>query len=620
MTPVQAAAREAYQAGLSIVPPAEDGSKRPAPTWPPDALGRVGSWAPFQTTRVTPEAARLWYGPRVGIGVACGAVSDSLECLDFDDRAAYDRFVEACGFAGLAALVRRVEDGYCEDTPKGGVHWLYRCSEIAGNQKLAVRPIGQVVETLIETRGQGGYVVVAPSNSVIHETGRPYVLRSGRFSTIATIEPDERRDLFAVARSLDESVRQVEAYRRGQASGDGRPGDAYAQQTSWASILEPHGWTLAYQRGEEAYWRRPGKAQGVSATTNCRGLDYLIVFSSSTPFETNRGYGKFSAYAKLNHADDYAAAAKALAGNGYAPPQTALAVAAVPPNVPAEDRTPRIQHIREAATALYATFDDGPPKVVSTPFWKLNFLCSGGFAPGELIFLGARPGVGKTAMAIELARFAARRDPVLFVSREMINQAITRRLVAQDSRVNASRLRKRDVEVRDYQPLADSIVRVSALNLYLTDEATSLTHIHWLMENPPAGTEAWKFLIVDYLQLVRAPREVKERRFQVEAVSQGLKAIALKFKLPVLCLTSLRRPLQGNPEPTTADLRESGELEHDADIILLLHKENPEANAVSLRIAKNRDGAIGVQAMIFTSECVSFSEAEPDPARHGAPS
>jgi replicative DNA helicase len=115
-------------------------------------------------------------------------------------------------------------------------------------------------------------------------------------------------------------------------------------------------------------------------------------------------------------------------------------------------------------------------------------------------------------------------------------------------------------------------------------------------------------VIVDYLQLVAAPREVKDRRLQVEAVSLGLKTLALQHRIPLLCLSSVSRPAAGNPEPSLSSLRESGELEHDADVVLLLHRPVEEGEEVVCRIAKNRSGAVGKVSLTFRPAWVTFDE------------
>jgi replicative DNA helicase len=110
---------------------------------------------------------------------------------------------------------------------------------------------------------------------------------------------------------------------------------------------------------------------------------------------------------------------------------------------------------------------------------------------------------------------------------------------------------------------------------------------------------------------VRPPQGIPDRRLQVEAVSQGLKEMALVCKVPVLCLTSLRRPQTPGARPTMADLKESGELEHDADVIVLMHRDDkpdePPNTIVELHVAKNRDGETGRRDLVFSPQFVSFA-------------
>jgi len=294
------------------VPPRDDGSKRP-----------IDAWKEYQAERPTREQMSRWYADddRGGLGVVCGRVSGNLELLEFDDRDTYDRFVDAVNEidGGLRTLVARIEAGYLEETPGGGIHWLYRCDEVGGNTKLASRRDGAgEVQTLIETRGEGGYVVLAPSNGRVHPSGKPYRLLAGGPTTIATISPAERDELWRLARSFDETPRvRVRVPEPVGTDWLTRPGDDFAARTDWPAILEPHGWTAVYTAGGETYWRRPGKDESWSATTNYRGSDLLYVFSTSTEFEAERGYGKFSAYAVLAHGGDYTRAAAALADQGF---------------------------------------------------------------------------------------------------------------------------------------------------------------------------------------------------------------------------------------------------------------------------------------------------------------
>jgi hypothetical protein len=314
LQPLQVAL-SAEAVGICVVPPREDGSKRP-----------IGdSWGRWQRERPTPTQLREWYAQgRSGVGWVCGDVSGNLEMFEFDDVPTYHAFREAADAVGQADLVERIESGCSETTPRGGVHWFYRCSEIAGNTKLACRPgppdnsVRPRVETLIETRGNGGYAIVAPSNGKVHPTGKPYTMLRGGVETIATISPDGRAALHRLASTFDEMpVQQAERSPEPQLGQGERPGDDYNRRGDWRDLLERHGWTWVYRRGETDYWRRPGKDQGVSATTNHAGSGFFYVFSTSTVFESERGYSRFSAYALLEHGKDYAAAASALAAQGY---------------------------------------------------------------------------------------------------------------------------------------------------------------------------------------------------------------------------------------------------------------------------------------------------------------
>ena len=323
--PILTAAREAYAAGLCVLPVAEDGTKRPD----------VRNWQAWTRDRPDKRQMRAWFAEqeRSGLGIVCGKVSGNLECLEFDDTDVCRGFCETAAGTGLGSLLERIREGFEERSPSGGTHLFYRCDEIAGNTKLARRSKRSeeqkdgrdAVKVLAETRGEGGYVIVAPSNGRVHPTGRPYQLRSGGFASIVTISPEERHALFALAKSFDQmpSRQRSEPSTPDNGAGGDRPGDDFAARTPWAEILQPAGWRHLYDRGNTQYWQRPGKTEpGASGTVNHASSDLLYVFSSSTPFETERGYGKFSAYAVLNHGGDFVPAAKALAAQGYGKPAT----------------------------------------------------------------------------------------------------------------------------------------------------------------------------------------------------------------------------------------------------------------------------------------------------------
>jgi len=310
---IHRAALEAWRAGISVVPVLPGGGKRPAVAW------RV-----YQHRLPTAEEIARWFGGKAyGLALITGVISGGLEALDFDSYAVYEAWSKQLQQMGFAALHDRLINGYLEATPNG-MHLLYRSSPVERSQKLAAVAVddSQRIHTLIETRGEGGLIIVAPSGGGVHPSGRPYRLLAGGIPTIATIRFEERQMLFSVARSFDhtprhlpKSVQEQAAFsqRRGQ-----RPGDCYNRRTSWAEVLEPHGWSVLYTREGVGYWQRPGKeGPGVSATTNYRGSDLLYVFSTSTVFEAGRTYSKFAAYAMLEHGGNFSAAARTLARRGY---------------------------------------------------------------------------------------------------------------------------------------------------------------------------------------------------------------------------------------------------------------------------------------------------------------
>lgn len=299
-------AMEAFHQGISVIPPAEDGTKRPAV-----------AWKRFQSKRASLAPMTEWYGrdDRHGVGYVTGEVSGGLELLEFDDHPTYMALKTRGAELGLGDLIARVEGGYCEDTPNYGIHWPYRCPGSVGtNTKLASRP-GSPTKVLIETRGEGGYFIAAPTHGPVHPTGRPYVLMSGGVATIATITPAERADLWALARTFDESMPPpfLRPAASKKATGRRRAGDAFNDAMVWENVIGPAGWTLQYESDGVGYWTKPGKTSGVSATTNFGGADLFYVFSTATAFESERSYDKFGAYALLDHGGDFTAAAAAAA-------------------------------------------------------------------------------------------------------------------------------------------------------------------------------------------------------------------------------------------------------------------------------------------------------------------
>ncbi|WP_061960635.1 phage/plasmid primase, P4 family [Demequina flava] len=342
------------EAGTAVVPTATDGTKRPG----------LPQWKQFQTERPTPTDLETWFTPgrTDGIGLICGQVSGNLEMVEFEGRATHliPELAELMADNGFADLwTRLTANGYVETTPSGGIHIYYRVDgDAAPNTKLASKPRdGGGVDVLIETRGEGGFTVIAPSAGRTHPTGLAWTTITGTPQSVPTISIDDRDALFALASTLDKMPEQALPATPAAAHNpaDGlRPGDDFDARTTWDEVLTPAGWTKTKRIGAGFGWTRPGKnaGDGISATTGQNEHDRLYVFTTSTELPTENPLSKFAAYAILHYAGDYTAAAKQLAKDGYGTIATRLA----PDNPTAEDLNQLV-----APTESTPTWNNQPP-------------------------------------------------------------------------------------------------------------------------------------------------------------------------------------------------------------------------------------------------------------------
>jgi len=314
-TDILLTALEFANQGICVVPVATDGTKRPG----------IASWKQYQETRPTTAELMTWFADAQGVGVICGKVSGNLEMLELEGRAVADKMhldlKEMAGNAGLGEVWDRINNGYVEMTPSGGIHWLYRIDgEVPGNTKLARKPGDEdKVEVLAETRGEGGFVIVAPTNGTCHPSGGAWTMLVGSAKSIPTLTVAERQGLHQLFATFD-CVPKVEFVTEELAPKGGNltPGDDYNAKVTWEQVLEPLGWKKVYtNKAGVTSWRRPGKSEGISATTNHAGNDKFFVFSSSTQFEPERSYSKFAIFTLVEHQGDFTASARALRSQGY---------------------------------------------------------------------------------------------------------------------------------------------------------------------------------------------------------------------------------------------------------------------------------------------------------------
>jgi hypothetical protein len=304
-------------AGCSVVPVMADGSKRPG----------IGSWKEYQSKMPTTDELQSWFKDAKGVGLITGAISGNLEMMELEGRAVADgmhtQIKEMAHEMGLDELWDRLNFGYCEMTPSGGLHWLYRLDgDVPGNTKLARRPgQGDTVDVLAETRGEGGFVVVAPTGGTCHPSGGVWQLISGSIETIPRLTLDERETIHSLFKYFDSLPKA--AVLASEVSAGTRevnlelPGDDYNAKTSWDEILLPLGWSKVFTNRGTTAWRRPGKNDGISATTGFDGTDFFYCFSTSTIFDAERAYSKFAVYTLVEHGGDFSKSASALKAKGF---------------------------------------------------------------------------------------------------------------------------------------------------------------------------------------------------------------------------------------------------------------------------------------------------------------
>lgn len=259
---------------------------------------------------------------------------------------------------------------------------------------------------------------------------------------------------------------------------------------------------------------------------------------------------------------------------------------------------------------------------VPTGFPDLDELTAG-FQPGDLVIVAARPSMGKTAFVMNIAQHTAIRaqKTVAIFSLEMSKEALVHRLLCAEARVDAARMRRGRLETEEYERLALALGLLNTAQIFIDDTpAISLLEMRAKARRLKADRPDLALVIVDYLQLVRGSGRYENRQQEVSEISRGLKAMAKELDVPVVALSQLSRAVESRPDkrPMMSDLRESGALEQDADLIMFLYrpeyygilqdKETGESlvGRAEVIIGKQRNGPTGVVHLYFQKECMRF--------------
>lgn len=285
------------QQGLSTLP-ARRADKRPC----------IGSWKQYQQRRPTPAEIQAWFSnPQDGVCIITGSVSGHLEIIDFDNGGElFDAWYQLIPSDLRDRLV-------IEQTPSGGWHVIYRCqAPVSGNMKLAQRDTGGKIHTLIETRGEGGLFLCAPTAG--------YEIMQGQLTDLPILTEGQRDILLEAAWSLNEHIPEPIQHTSQSEKSSLRPGDDYNGRGNVADLLRSHGWQPVSTFGENQRWRRPDKQKGWSATLRMSDSVFYVFSSNASPFEPSKAYSPFMVYTLLEHGGDCSRAALALSKEGYGQP------------------------------------------------------------------------------------------------------------------------------------------------------------------------------------------------------------------------------------------------------------------------------------------------------------
>ncbi len=245
---------------------------------------------------------------------------------------------------------------------------------------------------------------------------------------------------------------------------------------------------------------------------------------------------------------------------------------------------------------------------------------TGGFQPGSLNIIAARPSMGKTALALDMAMFASveRGIPVLMFSLEMGAEQLVQRMLGSRARVNVHDLRTGMFHENSWKDLAQAAGDLSKAPFYI-DDSSVLSTLEMRARSRRFKSQVMKagpgLIVVDYLQLMQFSRRIESKQQEVAEISRSLKAIARELEVPVIALSQLSRAVESRNEkrPQLSDLRDSGAIEQDADLVVLLYRSgyyesSPEENDTSadIIVAKHRNGPTGTIRLTFIKEHASF--------------
>ncbi len=273
----------------------------------------------------------------------------------------------------------------------------------------------------------------------------------------------------------------------------------------------------------------------------------------------------------------------------------------------------------EVMDHLQETYDRGDTITgVATGYTDLDELLSG-LQENALYIVGARPAMGKSSFALGMASHVAQNStkPVLFFSLEMGHQELTQSILAAEARVDRTKLRTGKLAEADWAKIGKAIGRLE-VPLFLDDNPrVTVMEIRAKARRIKARYGGLGLIVIDYLQLMGGSSTAENRQLEVSEISRNLKVLARELEVPIVALSQLSRSLEARSDkrPMLSDLRESGSLEQDADVVMFLYRdevynaESPDKGSAEVIIAKHRAGPIGTKRLVFLGHYTRFDNA-----------
>ena len=283
----------------------------------------------------------------------------------------------------------------------------------------------------------------------------------------------------------------------------------------------------------------------------------------------------------------------------------------------AETLAPIRDLLAESLDRLEALYDRGEAITgVPTGYSDIDEQLSG-LQPSNLVIVGGRPACGKTAFSLGIVAHAAMeaREPVLFFSLEMSHLEITQRLLCAEAKVDSSRMRNGKLHDSDWSKISHAIGRLGEAPIYIDDNPNLTVMDIRAKSRRLKSREGLSLVVIDYLQLMTGRSHAENRQVEVSEISRGLKILARELEVPVIALSQLSRNLEqrADKRPMLADLRESGSLEQDADVVMFLYRdevynpESPDRGTAEIIVAKHRNGPTGTARLAFLDHYARFA-------------